>query len=103
MPHLTQQDATQLLPRAALASDLLDHYRDGMHDYAGHIFETRALVGATHDAVVSNAEQIAAAGDRVHAAASRRISGLRQCIELGASLAAEGSAHAQSVDIPGFI
>lgn len=80
MPLLAQQDATQLLPWAAFVSDLLDHYRDGIHEDAAHIFEIRA----THDAVLSNGEQITAAGDRVHAAASQFTSGLRQCIELGA-------------------
>lgn len=103
MPYLAQRDATQLLPQIAPLGDLLDQYRDATQQFAASIYETTAVRGATRDALVQNAEVIEAAGGRMHAAAARRITGLRESVELGVRVAAEGAAHIRSVEMPAFL
>ncbi|BBX88145.1 hypothetical protein [Mycolicibacterium aubagnense] len=103
MPYLAQRDATQLLPQIAPLGDLLDHYRDATEQFAASIYETTAVRGATRDALVRNAEEIEGAGARMHGAASRRINGLRESLELGVRVTAEGAAHIRSVEIPAIL
>lgn len=103
MPELTQLDATQTLPALNHVSDLIDQYRRTTEQYAEHIMETTALRGVAREALAHNAEQIAAAGLRAHAAVSGRINGLRQVAEHGAKYAAQAARHIDSVEIPDHI